>query len=87
MTVSNEIIVTVNGEEYTVNSINNDVNGNARYVMHYLAFDIDNYDDVSKYGFRKYRAKWFGGGIVFQAVNLEEKIKYMIETVKEINGY
>ena len=87
MTVSNEIIVTVDGMEYTVNSINNDVNGNARYVIHYLALGIDNYGDVSKYGFKKYRAKWYGGGIVFQAVNLEDKLKYMIETVKEVNGY
>ena len=87
MTVSNEIIVTVDGMEYTVNSINNDINGNARYVIHYLAFDIDNYDDVSKYGFRKYRGKWFGGGIVFQAVNLEDKVKYMINKVKEVNRY
>ena len=82
----NPITVTVNGEEYSVYPINNDVNGNRRFVIHYLAFDIPNYDAVSKYGFRKYRAKAFGGGIVFQAVNLDDKIKYMLDKVAEVNG-
>ena len=85
--LSNPIIVTVNGEDYTVHGIQNDINGNRRFVIHYLAFDIDNYDDVSKYGFRKYRGKAFGGGIVFQAVNLQDKIQYMVDKVKEVNGY
>ena len=87
MTVSNEIIVTVNGEEYTVNSINNDVNGNARYVMHYLALGIEDYDRVGRYGLKKYRGKWYGGGVVFQAVNLEEKVKCLLERVREVDGY
>ena len=82
----NPITVTVHGEQYTVYPINNDVNGNRRYVMHYLAFDIPNYDSVGKYGFKKYRGKWFGGGIVFQAVNLQDKVEYMANHVKEVNG-
>ena len=82
----NPIIVKVYGEEYQVFPIKNDVNGNRRYVVHFLAFDIPNYDEVSRYGFRKYRGKWFGGGIVFQAVNLEEKIQYMVDKVKEVNS-
>ena len=84
--ITNQITVTVDGEEYSVYPINNDVNGNARYVIHYLAFDIDNHDAVSKYGFRKYRGKAFGGGIVFQAVNLQDKVEYMVNHVKEVNG-
>ena len=83
--IKKPITIKVDGEEYSVYQINNDVNGNARYVMHYLAFDIPNYDAVSKYGFTKYRGKWFGGGIVFQAVNLEDKIQYMVDKVKEVN--
>ena len=83
--IRNPITVAVDGEEYSVYPINNDVNGNARYVMHYLAFDIPNYDSISKYGFSKYRGKSFGGGIVFQAINLDDTIKYMLDKVKEVN--
>lgn len=48
--------------------IDNDVNGNGRYVVHFL--DIaSNYAvalSIAKhFGGQKYRAKWFGGGIVF----------------------
>ena len=63
--------------------INNDKNGNPRYVVHYLDIPVD--EDVpvfNKYeealnkarqiGGRKYTAKWFGGGIVFQAHLLHE---------------
>lgn len=82
----NPVTVKVDGEEYSVYPIDNDVNGNRRYVIHYLAFDIDKYDSVNKYGFRKYRAKAFGGGIVFQAVNLDDTIKYMVDKVREVNG-
>ena len=86
MTLSNAIIVKVDGEEYQVYRVRNDINGNARYVIHFIAFDIDNYDNVSRYGFRKYQGKAFGGGIVFQAVNLEDKIRYMVNHVKEVNN-
>ena len=79
MTTIDPITVKIDGEEYSVYPIKNDINGNRRYVIHFLAFDIPEYDMVSKYGFRKYRGKWFGGGIVFQAVNLDDKIRYMVD--------
>lgn len=57
----------INGWE--VCRIENDVNGNGRYVVHYLAFG-ENYNmalnAARRYGGKKYRAKWYGGGIVFQ---------------------
>lgn len=81
------ITVKVDGEEYSVYPIKNDINGNRRYVIHFLALDIPEYDEVSRYGFSKYRGKSFGGGIVFQAVNLDDKIRYMVNKVKEVNGY
>ena len=55
--------------------IKNDVNGNPRYVFHFLELS-QNYDEAcriaSKFGGRKYRAKWYGGGIVCQSYNLAE---------------
>lgn len=60
----------------------NDINGNGRYIVHFLPLLTDNersenvgkiqfmYDlalnRAKKYGGKKYRGKDFGGGIVFQ---------------------
>lgn len=82
-----EETVTVNGNEITVFRIENDNNGNPRYVVHFsdLGISLWDYDDINKlYGFKKYTAKWFGGGVVFQSYNIEETIKWALETVKEI---
>ena len=61
--------------------IKNDMNGNPRYVVHFLNIS-DNYADACKLansiGGRKYNNKSYGGGIVFQPYNindLEKSIK------------
>ena len=70
--------------------INNDVNGNPRYVVHYLSIPVDESVPVSrqyeealkkarKIGGRKYTAVWFGGGIVFQSYSLQELAAAIIE--------
>lgn len=65
--------------------VDNDVNGNPRYVIHYhiLAF---NYNEAlikaRKIGGKKYRAKWFGGGIVFSSYNLKHDLKIIIGEAK-----
>ena len=55
--------------------IDNDTNGNPRYIFHFLELS-QNYDEAcriaSKFGGRKYRAKWYGGGIVCQSYDLAE---------------
>lgn len=54
--------------------INNDVNGNPRYVVHFLNIDDDYKTAVkkaNKIGGRKYHTKSYGGGIVFQSYNLD----------------
>lgn len=62
--------------------VDNDVNGNPRYVVHFLYLS-DSYSDAlfkaHKVGGKKYRAKWFGGGIVFSSYNLNEDLKIMME--------
>ncbi len=69
--------------------VTNDVNGNPRYVSHYsfLLKDNDNcsYKDeynlaverAKKIGGRKYRAAWYGGGIVFTSYELQQELDFI----------
>lgn len=62
--------------------VNNDVNGNPRYVCHFLRI-ADTYDEAmrlaKKIGGRKFHNKQYGGGIVFQSYNLNETAKQIVE--------
>jgi hypothetical protein len=55
--------------------INNDINGNPRYVVHYLQL-ADSYERAlylgRKLGGRKFHNKQYGGGIAFQSYNTEQ---------------
>ena len=86
--VYKETYTTARSKEIEVFRISNDVNGNPRYVVHFidLGIKLDNYDNINKlYGFKKYRAKWFGGGVVFQSYNIQDTLNFAINKVKEIN--
>lgn len=82
--------VKIYGNEFEALRVNNDVNGNPRYVIHFLNFItpedeliINNkpyrvsalynraIDKARKIGGRMYRAKSYGGGIVFTSYNLQ----------------
>lgn len=58
--------------------IDNDTNGNPRYVIHWLAV-ADTYDKALKIakriGGKKYHNKKYGGGIVFQSYNIDDTAK------------
>ena len=58
-----------------------DVNGNPRYVFHFLELARD-YDTAVKlakrFGGKRYRAKWFGGGIVVQSYSLADTAHYVL---------
>jgi hypothetical protein len=62
--------------------INNDVNGNPRYVFHFLEL-ADNYNEAlflaKKIGGKKFHNKQYGGGIVVQSYNLNDEIKLINE--------
>lgn len=77
--------------------VNSDVNGNPRYVCHFLNLltdnekinynsNIDNYSIALKRAKqidgRKFHNKQFGGGIVFQSSNIGETEQQIIELVK-----
>ena len=64
---------TINGIDFY--RIDNDVYGNPRCVVHFLKLDDDYHlahKKALKLGGAKYRAKWFGGGFVFQSYSLPE---------------
>ena len=73
--------ITVNGEELTVYRIDNDVNGNPRYAVHFLSLNIKPQDYGKIPNLTKYRAKWFGGGYVFQSYNIEHDVQWALDTV------
>ena len=80
---------TVQGKEIEAFRIPNDVNGNPRYVVHFMDLNIKltDYDNINKlYGFNKYRAGWFGGGVVFQSYNIEDTLNFALDKVKEIEA-
>ena len=82
-------ITTVKNERIKVFRIKNDVNGNPRYVVHFMDLNIKlaDYDNINKlYGFKKYRAGWFGGGVVFQSYNIEDTLNFALDKVKEIEA-
>ena len=84
--------------DYPVYQIDCDINGNCRYVIHFAAIPFRNqrenepvfeyilaHEDYARkalYG-KKYRAKWFGGGIVFTAPEgARKRVKYAIKRVQ-----
>jgi hypothetical protein len=64
--------------------IDNDTNGNPRYVCHFLNI-ASNYDEAlklaKKLGGKKYNNKRYGGGIVFQSYNIEMTTKQILEII------
>ena len=61
--------------------VNNDVNGNPRYVFHFLAL-ADHYGEsvaIAKklIGGKKYHTKSYGGGIVFQSYNVKVELEIL----------
>jgi len=85
------------GQKFT--RINNDVNGNPRYVVHFLELLNDEeritipynkkYEyalkKAKKIGGRKFSNKQYGGGIVFQSYNLQDTWN-AIQRIKENPG-
>lgn len=85
MVVAKQLSVTVPNypDSIEVFDIGYDTNGNRRYVVHFIELNIELKDYGRIGGLTKYRAKWFGGGYVFQSANLGESLKYYLGLVKE----
>ena len=91
--------IDTTGHDFNIWQIDHDINGNARYVVHYLTIPFQ--DDVTQpfyinqnnhieharralYG-KKYRAKWFGGGIVFQAY-AGDPVKHVLDAIERASA-
>lgn len=65
--------------------INNDTNGNPRFVVHYLQL-ADTYERAlylgRQLGGRKFHNKQYGGGIAFQSYNID-KLAERIAQIRE----
>jgi hypothetical protein len=81
MTKFNKNYIKVNNEEIPYYKVDHDVNGNPRYVVHFLDINVKPEDYGKIKGLSKYRAKWFGGGYVIQSYNLEQDLEYTLEQV------
>lgn len=82
-----EKTVNVNGQNINVTRINNDINGNPRHVIHFsdLGLDIYHYQNLMHcFDLYKYRAKWFGGGVVFTSYNIERDLENAINHVNRV---
>jgi hypothetical protein len=78
--------------------VNNDVNGNPRFVVHFLSIMPKKFDDgdiqtmydrtvkwANKLGGRKFHNRQYGGGIVFQSYSLPETEKYILQLQAKTN--
>ena len=75
--------------------INNDINGNPRFVFHFLAFlgteegTIEERFNIAlkkarRLGAKAYKGKDFGGGIVLQSYNIEKTIESINRLAEEL---
>jgi len=65
--------------EYNFTRTNNDVNGNPRYIVHYLALGLKSCasnDLTRRAGLSLYCGKGYGGGFVFQSYNLQTTAEF-----------
>lgn len=74
--------------------VNNDTNGNPRFVCHFLNFITSeeglNYElalcRAKKIGGKKFHNKQYGGGVVFQSYNIQDTEKHILELMGEISA-
>ena len=68
--------------------VNNDVNGNPRYVCSWLNFNTDTYEEAleiaKQLGGKKFHNKQYGGGIVFGSVY---NLQFLNKKINELVGY
>ena len=74
--------IKINGKEVEYKRITNCINGNPRYLIHflYVANDYNEALNISRQvGGKKYKGKDFGGGIVISSYNLASDLSQIIK--------
>lgn len=73
-------ITTKSGTKYTFYRTKNDVNGNPRYIVHFLDLGLSVHQALNRYkpgrGLSRYTGQDFGGGYVFQSYNLQHSAEF-----------
>ena len=75
---------TVKGVKIPVTRIENDTNGNPRYIIHWLALGLSDYaatKETRRAGLTKYHGRSYGGGFVFQSYNLDRSVEYILDVM------
>lgn len=74
-------VTLLNGDEFTLHQTTNTFDGNPRYIVHFLDL-ADTYEKAlakaKPFGGKRYRAKHYGGGIVFSTYTLETTLSRMM---------
>ena len=76
----------INGNDIQVTRIDNDINGNPRFVVHYLSLGLQEYESTKQtraVGLRRYKAKQYGGGFVFSSYNMRHDLTRIINKLKD----
>lgn len=74
--------IKIKGREIPLYRTTNDINGNPRYVVHFLSFAPTMGEalvKIRKIGGRRYRGKKFGGGLVFSSYSVESELEFALE--------
>lgn len=78
-----ETVRTKSGIEYEFTRTTNDVNGNGRYIVHFLALGLKSHEATKatrRAGLKKYNGRAYGGGFIFQASgDLERQAEFFEE--------
>lgn len=84
--MNNTTTTTATQREIELTRVNNDVNGNPRYVFHFLNLS-GNYETAlklaKKIGGRKFNNKQYGGGIIIQSYNIADTQKQIIQLISK----
>jgi len=76
----------IDGKKIDVWKIDHDVNGNPRYVVHYLSLGLTDYKSIAaKTPMNIYQGKWFGGGYVFQSYDVATTLRRTLEIIEKEN--
>lgn len=77
-----EKTVRVSGREILAVRVNNDINGNPRWTVHFSELGLERSEFNNIYLFEKYRANWFAGAYIFQSHSIEHTLKNALDKIE-----
>lgn len=71
------------GRDVLAIRVNNDINGNPRWAVHFSELGLERSEFNNVYLFEKYRANWFGGAYIFQSHNIQHTLENALKKIEE----